>query len=81
MPKPGFRTISIRDDLFDWFDGIYSNKKILRELNPGITSLSLFFTEQMEISIKENNAMRTFISQIKYVPEKFTILKLQLKPI
>ena len=79
MPPPGFKAITVTDEFFDWFDNIYAMKKIRRELHPGITSFALFFSEQLDLAVKENKSMSKFISKILYVPEKFTQNTLTIK--
>lgn len=79
MPEPRFNSITVTAEFFLWFDNIYAMKKITRQLNPGITSFSAFFSEQLEKAVKEHNAMRKFISKIQYVPEKFTQNTLTIK--
>ena len=69
MPEPGFKTITVSDDFFDWFDAEYKKNKECGTLNPGITSFGLFFTDMMNTAIKEEKSMRVFISKIMQVPK------------
>jgi len=75
VPEPGFKSITVSDEFFDWFDAEYKKNKKCGTLNPGICSFASFFCEQLELAIKEHHAIRNFVSKIKYVPKEFTETK------
>ncbi len=79
MPPPCFKSFTVSEEFFDWFDNIYKINKECGTLNPGITSFGLFFAEQTELAIKEHFSMRVFISKIKYVPKTILETLLQIK--
>jgi len=76
MPEEGFKSITVSDEFFDWFDAIYKKNKTCGILNPGVCSFASFFSEQLDLAVKQHGAMRNFVSKIVYVPEKFTETKL-----
>jgi len=79
MPKQGFTSISVPERLYDALLEKFIKQQKEHTLNPGVSSLSLFFVEEIRKQIDQDLAMPAFISKIKYVPAKFTENKLQIK--
>ena len=79
MPNPGFKTISIKDEHYYHMLKWYIESKDIGVLDDDVCSLTSFFINKIEESIKEEQAMRKFVSKITYVPDKFTETKLLIK--
>ena len=79
MPPPGFCAITVSEEFFDWFDEQYKKNKECGTLDPGICSFAAFFSQQLDLAIKEKNCMRDIVNSIVYVPKKFTQTKLLIK--
>ena len=79
MPKPGFTSISIKDEHYDHLMQWYKESREIGVLDDSVSSFASFIINKIDESIKEKNSMRTLVAKIECVPAKFTETKLLIK--
>ena len=79
MPKPGFRSITIKKSYYDMFESTYNELKEMDKLPPGIQSFAGYVTYKMLNHIQEKESLFKLASKINIVPAKFTDNKITIK--
>ena len=79
MPPHNYTSITLPDRVYYWLVTEYQRLEWSGQLPPGVQSMPELFYTLLEYGIYQKNSMTRFVSQIKYVPKKFTETKLRIK--
>lgn len=71
LPRKGWRTITVKDDVFDKFDDWYQDIKKKGKLPNGVTTFAGFFNYQLTQKIQNEEKLLKIALQIKNIPPEF----------
>ena len=53
MPAPGYKTITVKEDVYEWFKREYEKRKVENRLEDGITSFSAWVSRMLYLMMEE----------------------------
>jgi len=79
LPQKGFKSITIREELYDDFMKIYKARKGQIDLYGYVPSFSAFVIVKIEKFQADQRKLKKITQQIKIIPDKFLVTTYKIK--